>query len=167
MKKQRVSLIVAMARNRAIGKDGAIPWHLSDDLKRFKKLTMGRHIVMGRKTWNSLGRLLTGRHHVIISRQAGYIVPGATVVSSLGEAIKACGDDPEIFVIGGAQIYGEALPITDRIELTEIDLDVEGDTWFPPLDLSAWKETARESHTDDATGLHFDFVTLDRLAPGK
>lgn len=151
-----------MARNRVIGKDGALPWRLPEDLKRFKALTMGHHIVMGRKTWESLGRPLPGRHHVIVSRSPGYAVPGATVARSIDAAITACGDDDEIFVIGGGEIYALALPAADRILLTEIEQEFEGDTWFPALPPGEWRESERLLGQDAATGLAYSFLTLER-----
>lgn len=153
-----------MARNRVIGRDGALPWHLPEDLRRFKQLTMGHHIVMGRKTWESLGRLLPGRHHVIVSRSPGYAVPGAKVAGSIAAAFTACGDDSEIFVIGGGEIYALALPDADRILLTEIEQDFEGDAFFPALRPGEWKESERLQGNDPAKGLAYSFVTLERAA---
>ena len=139
-----------------------MPWHLSEDLKRFRRLTMGHHIVMGRKTWESIGRLLPGRKHIIVSRKSGYDVPGAKVVDSLEAAIAAARDDSEIFVIGGGEIYPLVLPIADRILATEIDREYEGDTYFPELEEGKWRETVRETHEDAASGLRYRFVTLER-----
>jgi dihydrofolate reductase len=158
----RITLIVAYAANRVIGKDGKLPWHLADDLKRFRRLTMGHHIVMGRKTWESIGRLLPGRHHIIVSRRPGYRVPGAQVADSVEAAIEAAGDDSEVFVIGGAEFYAAALPLADRILATEIERDFEGDVHFPAIDPAAWRETARESAQDPVSGLRYRFVTLER-----
>ena len=160
----RISIIVAYAANRVIGKDGKMPWHLSEDLKRFRRLTMGHHIVMGRKTWESIGRLLPGRKHIIVSRKSGYDVPGAKVVDSLEAAVAAAPDDSEIFVIGGGDIYALVLPIADRIYATEIDRKYEGDTCFPELEEGKWRETVRETHEDAASGLRYSFVTLERRA---
>lgn len=140
----RLSLLVAMASNRVIGIDGKLPWHVPADLKRFKTLTMGHHIVMGRKTYESIGRLLPGRTSVIVTRQAGYAVPGAIVANSLDEALRACAADNEIFVIGGGQLYAEALPHADRIYLTQVEGEFAGDTWFPALAPGEWLETSRE-----------------------
>lgn len=162
--KPRISILVAMAKNRVIGRDGALPWHLPEDLKRFRQLTMGHHIVMGRKTWESLGRLLPGRHHVIVSRSPGYAVPGATVTGSFDAAIAACGSDDEVFVIGGGEIYTLSLPGADRILLTEIDQDFEGDTYFPALHSGEWQESERLRRKDPANGLAYSFVTLERTA---
>jgi dihydrofolate reductase len=158
----RISIIVAYAANGVIGKDGKMPWHLSDDLRRFRRLTMGHHIVMGRKTWESIGRLLPGRSHIIVSRSARYRAPGAQVVDTISAAIAAAQDDSEIFIIGGGEIYALALPVADRILATEIDRDFEGDTRFPALDHRAWRETARESREDPASGLRYSFITLER-----
>jgi len=150
----RLSIIVAMARNRVIGAKGAIPWHLPDELKRFRNITMGHHIIMGRKTWESIGRPLPGRASVIVTRQSGYRAPGAVVVHSLDEAIAACPGDAEIFVIGGAELYAEALPRASRIYLTEVDADVEGDTWMPEFNAGAWRETASQSFAADDRHAH-------------
>lgn len=158
----RISIIVAYAANRVIGKDGNIPWHLSEDLKRFRKITTGHHIVMGRKTWESIGRLLPGREHIIISREPGYEVPGAKVVDSVNAAIAAARGDSEIFVIGGGEIYALVLPFADRILATEIDRKYEGDTYFPELEKGIWRETAREKREDAASGQRYCFVTLER-----
>ena len=138
----RLSIIVAMASNRVIGANGAIPWHLPEELKRFKRLTMGHHIIMGRKTWESIGRLLPGRTTVIVSRQRGYSVPGAMIAHSLDEAVAACGDDSEIFVIGGAELYAQALPRADRLYLTTVDAEIAGDTTMPPFDAGDWREVS-------------------------
>jgi dihydrofolate reductase len=145
----RLSLIVAMARNRVIGAGGKIPWHLPGELKLFKELTMGHHIVMGRKTWESIGRLLPGRITVIVTRQRDYRVPGAIVAHSLAEAIAATGGDEEVFVIGGAEIFREALPLADRIYLTTVEADVPGDTFMPQFDRSAWREQSSRSFPAD------------------
>jgi dihydrofolate reductase len=160
----RISIIVAYAANRVIGRDGKMPWHLSEDLKRFRRLTMGHHIVMGRKTWESIGRLLPGRSHIIVSRKSGYDVPGAKVVDSLEAAIAAARDDSEIFVIGGGELYALVLPIADRIYATEIARKYEGDTYFPELEEGKWRETVRETHEDAASALRYSFVTMERRA---
>ena len=139
-----------------------MPWHLSDDLKRFRQLTMDHHIVMGRKTWESIGRVLPGRKHIIISRKPGYDVAGAKVVDSLNAAIAAARGDSEIFVIGGGEIYALVLPIADRILATEIDRIYEGDTYFPELEKRIWRETARELRHDEADGFGYSFVTYER-----
>lgn len=152
---KRVSLLVAVARNGVIGNKGKLPWHLPADLKRFKELTMGHHIIMGRKTYESIGRLLPGRTTVIVTRRPDYHVPGAIVAHSLEEAIAACKGDDEIFVVGGAEIFREALPIAGRIYATEIHTEVEGDVFFPEWNKSDWKEIGR---TRCQNGLNCDFV---------
>jgi dihydrofolate reductase len=159
----RISIIVAHSANRVIGASGKMPWHLPDDLKHFKALTMGHSIVMGRKTWESLGRLLPGRRHVVVSRNPGYAVSGATVVSLLDDALLACAGESEIFVIGGGDIYKQVLPKSDRLYITEIDSEYEGDTYFPGLDASCWEESERIPNIDQRSGQRFSFVTLDRI----
>lgn len=161
-KRSRLSLIVAMAQNRVIGANGALPWHLPSDLKRFKALTMGHHILMGRKTFESIGRVLPGRTNVVITRNPGWNAPGVAVVHSLDEAIARAGNDPEIFVIGGEAVFRDALPIADRIYLTEISRDFKGDVHFPVLPPGQWKERASESLADPASGLEYRNLTLER-----
>ena len=158
----RVSIIAAIARNGVIGSKNALPWHLPEDLRHFKALTMGHHIVMGRKTYESLGRLLPGRTTVIISRSQGFSVPGALTAQSLGAALSMCGEDKEIFVIGGAELYMHALPLADRLYLTEIDADFEGDTRFPEILPSVWREVSRERHVG-LEGLAFSFVVKEKI----
>ncbi|ODT70280.1 MAG: diacylglycerol kinase [Nitrosomonadales bacterium SCN 54-20] len=168
----RLSVLVAMARNRAIGNNNALPWRLPHDLRHFKELTMGHPIIMGRKTYESIGRLLPGRTSIIITRQPDYEVPGALVVRSIGEALTACSQTKsgkegrldqvnECFVIGGADIFQQMLPLCDRLYMTEIHRDFEGDTYFPEFDRNDWWEVSREEHVDD-NGLEYHFVTLDR-----
>ena len=138
-----------MARNRVIGANGAIPWRLPEELKRFKSLTLGHHIVMGRKTWDSIGRLLPGRATVIVTRRPDFSVPGAKIAHSLDEAINACGGDSEIFVIGGAELYAQALPRAGRLYLTTVDADIAGDTLMPQFDLQGWREVSTSSFPAD------------------
>src|SRR5258707_294407 len=138
----RISLIVAMAKNRVIGANQSIPWYLPGELKMFKTITMGHHIVMGRNTWESIARLLPGRTTVVVTRQRDYRVEGAIVAPTLDDALAACRDNDEIFVIGGAQLYAAALPRADRIYLTEVDAEVEGDTYMPEFDLREWQAGA-------------------------
>lgn len=158
----RLSVIVAMARNRVIGANGAIPWHLPDELQRFKRLTMGHHIIMGRKTWESINRLLPGRTTVIVTRQAGYQVPGTKVAHTLEAAIAACAGDAEIFVIGGAELYRAALPLADRIYLTTVDAEPAGDTHMPEFDAADWKEISTEHHAADDRHRHaWHFTVYD------
>jgi dihydrofolate reductase len=133
-------------------------------LQLFKRITMGHHIVMGRRTWESIGRLLPGRTTVIVTRQLDYAAPGAVVVPSLEAAIAACGDDPDIFVIGGAQLYQSALPMTDRIYLTVVDAEIDGDTRMPELDISRWRETESQSFPADERHAHpYRLSLLERI----
>ncbi|MGE8686339.1 MAG: dihydrofolate reductase [Achromobacter sp.] len=157
----RLTLIVAYSTNRAIGRDNALPWKLPGDLAHFKRSTLGRPIIMGRKTWDSLGRPLPGRSNIVISRNPGFAAEGATVVPTLQAAIDACGGVDEAFVIGGAQIYAQALPLARRVLATEVRADVEGDAFFPLLPSFQWKETAREPQPAE-NGYDYDFVTYER-----
>jgi dihydrofolate reductase len=143
----RIALVVAVARNGVIGRDGGLPWHISSDLKRFKEITMGKPLVMGRKTWESLPKKpLPGRHNIVITRQKGFVAEGATVVADAVAALQAAGDVAEIAVIGGGEIYNLFLSSADRLYLTEVDLEVAGDTHFPAPDPALWVETAVERH---------------------
>lgn len=161
--KPRVSLIVAMAKNRVIGVNNTLPWRLPADLKHFKALTMGHHIVMGRKTYESIGKPLPGRTSVVVTRNAGYSAPGVIVVNSLPSAISACGDDDEIFVIGGAEFYLQAITLADRIYLTEIDADIHGDAYFPEFKRDEWLELSRERHNQlEPQPLQYQFVVYHR-----
>ncbi len=134
-----------MGSNRAIGAQGKLPWHIPEDLKRFKALTLGHPIVMGRKTYESIGRLLPGRTSVIVTRERGYAVPGALVAHSLDEALVQCSRAEEVFVIGGGELYAAALPCASRIYLTHVDLAPPADTYFPALDPAQWREVLRET----------------------
>lgn len=157
----RLTLIAAVARNGVIGRGNALPWRLSDDLKRFKALTMGHPIVMGRKTWESLGRPLPGRRNIVITRDRSYRADGATVVHSVDEALAAAPDADEVFVIGGAEIYALALPRADRLQLTELDANFDGDVRFPEFDRGRWRASFREDHAG-VDGLAYAFVTYER-----
>ena len=159
----RVSIIVAMGRNRVIGAHGTIPWRLPNELQLFKRITMGHPIIMGRKTWESIGRPLPGRTSIIITRQKHYAAPGALVVQSLEAALKAGGDVYEIFVIGGGELYREALPLADRIYLTTVDVEPEGDTRMPEFNRDAWREVSAESFAaDDRHAYAYRFSVLER-----
>jgi dihydrofolate reductase len=161
----KVSLIVAMARNRVIGDAGRLVWRLPADLRFFKRTTMGHHVLMGRKTWDSIGRPLPGRTFVVITRQHDFSAPGCHVAHSLEDALalaRAAGED-EAFVIGGAEIYALALPLADRIYLTRVDASFPGDTSFPDLDAAAWTERSREPHDPDADNpWPYAFTVLER-----
>ena len=158
----RLNLIVAWAHNRVIGRDGTLPWHLPEDLRHFKRTTLGHPIVMGRKTWESIGRPLPGRRSIVVTRNRGWNATGAERAESLAQAIAMCEGASEIFVIGGAQLFAEALPLAQRLFVTQIDADFEGTIRFPPIDLAAWQQTARE-HLAPAAGRPFgvDFITLE------
>jgi dihydrofolate reductase len=165
-----IALIVAAARNRAIGLNNRMPWHLPEDLKYFKRVTLGKPVIMGRNTFESIGRPLPGRPNIVISRNAGYQVAGVTLVTSLEEALSAAerllpaGQD-EVMVIGGAQIYAQALPLATRLYLTEVDAEPEADAFFPPLDRQVWRETARARHPACDRNPHaYSFVVLERHA---
>ena len=160
--KPRLSIIVAMAKNRVIGANNALPWHLSADLKRFKALTMGHHIIMGRKTFESIGRILPGRTMVVVTRNPRFEAAGTIVVHSFDAAMAKCAGDDEAFVIGGEALFVAALQVADRIYLTEIKASIPGDTFFPRLQSADWQEASRENHEDFGSGLAYDFVTLDR-----
>lgn len=155
-----LSLIVAVAKNNVIGINNTLPWHLSEDLKRFRALTTGHHIIMGRKTYESLGRLLPGRTTVIVTRNKHYKLEGALIAHSLEAAIALCHDE-EPFVIGGAELYQDALKLANKLYVTEVDLDVAGDAFFPALDFNQWQEVSREAHTS-AQGLAFSYVAYQR-----
>jgi dihydrofolate reductase len=156
-------LIAAHDRRRAIGRGNALPWHLPDDLKRFKALTLGKPVLMGRKTAEAIGRPLPGRPNFVLTRSGRAPFEGQVAVASLDEAI-ARADAPELLVIGGGELYALALPRAARVHLTEVDTVVEGaDAWFPPLDAAAWREVAREHHPADARhAFAFDFVDYGR-----
>ena len=162
----RISIIVAAAQNRTIGRDGDLPWKLSSDLKRFKKLTMGHHIIMGRKTFESIGRLLPGRTTVVITRQEAYTVPdGGLVAHSLDEAITLAKDDDEAFIIGGAQLYDAAFPRADRLYLTTVEAEVEGDTHFPEWQADNWTVISDEQFpADERNDFSTRYRVLERLA---
>ncbi|MCL5127626.1 dihydrofolate reductase [Algibacter sp. L4_22] len=162
--KQELTIIVAAAENDAIGKGNKLIWHLSDDLKRFKSLTNNHHIIMGRKTFESFPKPLPNRAHVVITRQSDYKAPeGVILVNSLEEAVIACKSDLQPYIIGGGEIYRQALAIADKIEITRVHESFEADTYFPKIDMSIWKETAHKFHSKD--GKHdyeFTFQTYER-----
>ena len=164
-----ISLIVARADNGVIGRNGDLPWHLPADLKHFKRLTVGKPIVMGRKTFDSIGKPLPGRHNIVVTRNPDWRADGVTIVPNLAEAVAAAGLDlrvraPEIMIIGGAQIYADALPLADRIYLTEVHSAPAGDTRFPALCDADWRETSREPHPAQDDKPAYSFVTLERAA---
>jgi dihydrofolate reductase len=161
-----LTLIAAIAENGVIGKDGALPWRLPADLKRFKALTMGRPVIMGRRTFASIGKPLPGRTNIVLTRDKGFRAAGAWVANSVAEALamarrQARGEMGEAFVIGGAEIYADMLPYAERLDLTRIHRDFAGDTFFPDFDPAAWDETWREEHLESDPP--YSFVVLDRI----
>jgi dihydrofolate reductase len=162
MTSHRLNLIVAYARNRTIGQDNTLPWKLPGDLAFFKRTTMGCPIIMGRKTWQSIGRPLPGRLNVVVTRDSTARFEGATCVQSVEQAIALTQNMPEVFVIGGAQLYAEMLPKVDRVIATEIEENIQGDATFAPLDPGQWRETSRDSQPEE-NGLTYAFVTYERV----
>jgi dihydrofolate reductase len=154
-----LSMVVAIGDNGAIGKDGKVPWRIPEDLKHFKSVTMGHAIIMGRKTWDEVGKPLPGRRNLVVTRNAALVLEGAEVFTSLEAAIAAARTtDPEPFVIGGSVLYALAMPLATRIHLTEVHRTVEADTFFPPFDRSAWREVERRPAETEGV----EFVTLER-----
>ncbi len=159
-----ISIIVAASANNVIGAAGDLPWRLSDDLKRFKAITMGKPIIMGRKTWESIGRPLPGRQNVVITRQAGFAADGCDVVASKENAIVATADAEEVMVIGGSEVYGLFLPDAERLYLTRVHAEVEGDAFFPEIDESEWRLVNDEPHrADDRNAFAYSFRTYERI----
>jgi len=156
-----INVIVAMARNRVIGINNTLPWRLPADLQHFKALTMGHHLIMGRKTYESIGKPLPGRITVIVTRNSDYHVEGCITAASIDAAIAACGDDSEIFFVGGAELYAQVLPRAQRLYLTEIQADFDGDAHFAEFDRVQWTETERQAHVSP-DGLGYHFVTYQR-----
>lgn len=154
-----ISIIVAAAQNNAIGKNNELLWHLSEDLKRFKRLTTGHSIIMGRKTFDSIGKPLPNRRSIIITRQHDLKIEGCEVVHSLDEAIQLCKGEPEVFIIGGAEIYKQSLEKANKIYLTRVYADFEGDAFFPEIH-STWKELHKEAFTDEKSQLSYAFIDL-------
>jgi dihydrofolate reductase len=158
-----ISLIAALARNRVIGIHNRLPWRLPADLKFFRRTTLGHAVIMGRKNYESIGRPLPQRRNIVLSTDPGYQAPGCEVRHSLAAALAAAGDDPEIFIIGGANLYAQAMPLAERMYLTLIEAEFDGDAWFPEYDEKEWREIAREEHAPDADNPYrFSFLTLQR-----
>jgi dihydrofolate reductase len=161
-----ISLIVAVAENDVIGRRGELPWRLSADLRRFKELTMGHAIIMGRKTFESIGRPLPGRRMIVVTRQADYRAEGADVVGGLEEAYRAAGSrgESEAFVIGGAEVFAQAKPQAERVYLTRVHATVDGDAFFPPLDSNQWRLVSSEPHAADAKNEYsYTFEIYERV----
>jgi dihydrofolate reductase len=160
----KLALIAAVARDGVIGRDNAIPWHLPEDARRFREVTMGHAVVMGRRTWESLPerfRPLPGRRNVVVTRNTEWRADGAEQAISLDAALRLLAGEPRVFVIGGAEMYAEALPLADELVVTEIDAKVEGDVFFPTWDRAAFREASREGHLSE-DGVAFAFVTYTR-----
>ena len=165
----KISLIVAMAQNHVIGRNNQMPWHLSEDLQYFKRTTMGKPLIMGRNTFESIGKALPGRTNIVVSRNSAYAATGIQLVNSLDNALQLAAQEcsvngaSEVMVMGGAQIYTQALALADRLYLTQIHANVEGDTYFPPLIRSQWQEIDREDHTATSNNpYHYSFLVLER-----
>lgn len=164
MSAPRLSLIAALAQNSVIGIENRLPWKLPEDLAHFKALTLGHPILMGRKTFESLGRPLPGRRNIVITRNVGYQPAGCETATSIPEAIDLCQQADEIFFIGGAELYKQVLPLVDRLYLTQVQLEAQGDAWFPEFDRTAFTETSRVHKLGEkGDPLHFDFVIYDRV----
>ncbi|MBU3631095.1 dihydrofolate reductase [Polynucleobacter sp. AP-Melu-500A-A1] len=161
MTQPAISMIVARSRNHVIGRDNQMPWKISADLQFFKRITMGFPVIMGRKTWESIGRPLPGRRNIVVSRNADLRLAGAEVAGSLDEALDRLSESPRVFVIGGEQLFKQAFDRTDRLFITEIDLDIEGgDTFFEVPNLSQWQEVERTPGSEGE--ITFNFITLER-----
>ena len=161
MTQPAISMIVARSRNHAIGRDNQMPWKISADLQFFKRVTMGYPVIMGRKTWESIGRPLPGRRNIVVSRNANYEAAGGELASSLDAALNQLNEAPRVFVIGGEQLFTQAFDKADRLYITEIEMDVQGgDTFFEIPNESAWKEVERTPGSEN--NIHFNFVTLER-----
>ncbi|MDH5633889.1 MAG: dihydrofolate reductase [Gammaproteobacteria bacterium] len=170
MNKPVISIIAAIARNGVIGRDNDLPWHLPADLAFFKKTTNGHPIILGRKNYESIGRPLPNRTNIIVTRDTSYTADGCLVAHNLDDAISlACrNEQDEIFIIGGAQVYAQALPLVSRMYLTRVHTDAIGDVFFPDFDCNDWTETWRDNHqADDRNGFDFTFVKLERKSRGR
>ncbi len=161
-----LSLIAAVDQKGCIGKKGGLPWHLPSDLKHFRSITSGKTVIMGRKTYESIGRALPNRRNIIITRQQSFLAPLCEVVSSLEEALTLCSNDDEVFVIGGGEIYAQAITHANRLYITFVQTTVvDGDAFFPVIDETSWKETSREEHQkDDENTYAFTYVTYERTS---
>jgi len=158
-----VSLVVAASTNNVIGRDGELPWRLPDDLRHFKRITTGKPVIMGRRTFESIGRPLPDRHNIVMTRDPDYAAEGCDVVSSVSEALELAGDADEVMVIGGGQVYRDFLPRADRIYMTRVQAEVQGDTLFPDIDGNAWRLVSAVHHAaDDKHGYAFEMMVFER-----
>lgn len=160
----KISIIVAAANNNAIGRDGQLPWHLSEDLKRFKRLTIGKPVIMGRRTQQSIGKALPGRRNIVLSRRKGLKIEGCEVAHAADAALSLAAGSAEVMVIGGAKVYDTFLPMAGRIYLTRVDSSIEGDSFFPSIDDSDWRVLERQDYAaSESRQYGFSFITLDRV----
>jgi len=158
-----ISIIAALGKNNVIGKDNKIPWHLPADFLYFKKMTLGKPIIMGEKTFESIGKALPDRKNIILSQDKNYNAPGCVMADSIEAALAAAGEAPEVMICGGASVYQQFLPKAKKLYLTYIDHEFQGDTFFPEFDIKEWKEISRENHAKDAKNPHgYSFVVLER-----
>jgi dihydrofolate reductase len=159
-----MALIAAMAQNRVIGRNNQLPWRLSADLKHFKALTMGKPIVMGRRTHESIGRPLPGRQNIVVTRDPDYSAQGCTVVHSISQALDAAGPEAEVMIMGGAELYRQTIGQADQLYLTLVQADIEGDVWFPEIDPGQWHEIERQRHlADEHNEYDYDFIVMQRV----
>ena len=159
----RIALIVAMAENHVIGRNNQLPWRIPADLRHFKALTLGKPVIMGRKTYESIGRPLPGRDNIVITADSAYQAEGCQVVHSVEQALEAAGSCEEAMIIGGANLYRQTLENADRLYLTLVKAEPEGDTWFPEIELQQWREIERQAHAaDESNEYDYDFVVLER-----
>jgi dihydrofolate reductase len=159
-----ISIVVATSANNVIGVDGVLPWHLPEDLRKFKSITMGKPMIMGRATYESIGRALPGRRSIVLSRQSGFEAEGCDIATSAEQALEIAGDVDEVMIIGGGKVYEQFLPRADRIYLTRVDAHIEGDTWFPEIDRDEWQVIDVESFPAGDDRQHgFVLETLDRI----
>lgn len=163
-----LTLIAAVGNNGVIGVAGALPWRLPADLQRFKALTLGKPVLMGRRTWDSLGRPLPGRRNLVVTRQAGFVAAGAEVFATVAAALAAVADQPEVMVIGGGELYAQLLPQATTLELTEVGATLDGDAFFPAFDTHLWPEVSRVAHAaDERHAYDYSFVRRVRRQPGS
>jgi len=159
-----ITIIAAIGKNGELGKNNDLIWHLPNDLKRFKKITLGHHVIMGRKTFESLGKPLPNRKTIIITRNSDFNIDDCTTVNSLEAALKAAAADPNPYILGGAEIYHQAIKIADRLDLTLVDANFEADAFFPQIDASLWKETSRQDFkADENHQYNYSFVTYKKV----
>lgn len=160
-----VSIIVAKAQNNTIGAGNQLLWHISDDLKRFKAITTGHTIIMGRKTYQSIGRALPNRKNIVVTRDAEFVAPGCLVYGSFSDALSSCSAEDEVFIIGGGEIYQQALPLASRLYITQVHKSFDGDTYFPEFDADGWREVSRQEGSSiiDAHTVDYTFINYERI----